>query len=79
MWHTHPNMVPHQSTTDMGGMAKLVAGAGQNQRRALMLIYGRKAGQPKAGLYIYESGSRGQAEEVISVGGTEISLETVVV
>jgi hypothetical protein len=54
LWHTHPDLPPQQSTEDILGMAGLVAGIGQNRRRALMLIFGRIAGKASTGIYVYE-------------------------
>jgi hypothetical protein len=79
MWHTHPEMPAAQSATDIAGMATLVAGVGQNQRRALMLIYGRAAAQPMADFFAYDSQARGKALELISVGIGHVLLETAVV
>ena len=78
-WHTHPDMESVQSGTDIRGMAELVAKMGQNQKRALMLIFGRTAGQPTAGIYVYESHSVTQSSDFISVGQAQIALESAVV
>lgn len=75
MWHTHPGMEPAQSLTDVGGMAGLVAGVGQNQRRALMLIYGQTGAGPAAGVFVYESQGAAGAGELVSVGGGQLPLE----
>jgi hypothetical protein len=78
LWHTHPGMAPKQSLEDIRGMADLVSGVGQNQRRALMLIFGRYRGQAEAGVYMYESQETGQ-EELVSVGTAMIKLNQRVV
>lgn len=65
-WHTHPQMIAEQSITDLKGMSALVATMGQNQRRALMLIFGRSRTRPTAGIYIYESGKVSGESEVVS-------------
>lgn len=79
MWHTHPGMAPQQSTEDVAGMAGLVAGLGQNQRRALMLIFGRRRGRPEAGIYVYESLDATQRGEQVAVAGTLLRLDEPVV
>lgn len=79
MWHTHPDMQPGQSVTDVAGMAMLVASAGQNQRRSIMVIYGRTAAEPAAGYYVYESEGQQAVGEMISVGMTHVRLENPVV
>lgn len=78
-WHTHPDMPSHQSSTDLHGMSLLVSTVGQNQKRALMLIYGRAKDQPTAGIYIYESNSLGEKWEGLRVESTQISMERAVV
>jgi len=78
-WHTHPDMPSQQSPTDIRGMAELVSGIGQNQKQALMLIFGRTGAKPTAGAYVYESHSLANASELISVGQTQIQLEAPVV
>jgi len=78
-WHTHPGMPSQQSPIDMLGMATLVANIGLNQKRAVMLIFGRTCGVSKAGIYIYESQSLTQETEFISIGTEQIELETPVV
>jgi hypothetical protein len=78
-WHTHPDMPSGQSRQDIGGMARLVARIGQNQRRALMLIFGRTGEQPTAALYAYESLSVTQATEFISAGLAQFPLDARVV
>jgi hypothetical protein len=79
MWHTHPGMAPQQSTEDVAGMAGLVAGLGQNQRRALMLIFGRRRGQAEAGVYVYESMDATQRGEQVAIAGTLLRLNERVV
>lgn len=79
MWHTHPDMRPVQSHTDIAGMATLVAGAGQNQRRALMLIFGRDRGAQTAGLYVYESHDHADKIEAITAEAGMLKLSASVV
>ncbi len=79
MWHTHPDVPPVQSGEDMLGMTTLVARAGQNRRRALMLIFGRTAGMGTAGVFIYEGLSTTGAAETIVVGVTQLTLAEPVV
>lgn len=79
MWHTHPGMAPQQSTEDIAGMAELVAGLGQNQRRALMLIFGQRRGQAEVGIYVYESMDASQRGERLAVTGTLLHLDEHVV
>jgi hypothetical protein len=78
-WHTHPDMPADQSGVDLTGMTALVAGIGQNRRRAMMLIYGRTGGCPAAGIYVYESISVDRPNELISVGITQIQLDAPIV
>lgn len=78
-WHTHPDMPSEQSGIDVGGMAKLVSIIGQNQRRAMMLIFGRTRGRPTVGIYIYESNSLDRSIELISVGTAQVQLDSAVV
>jgi hypothetical protein len=77
-WHTHPDMPSKQSFMDIGGMAELVSRIGQNQKRAIMLIFGRRRRRSTAGIYIYESQSL-QGLEWITIGEGQIGLETAVV
>ncbi len=79
MWHTHPEVPPMQSGEDIVGMATLVARAGQNRRRALMLIFGRTAGAGTAGVYVYEGLSATHGEQSITVGVTQLALAEPVV
>lgn len=79
LWHTHPDMLPKQSGTDIIGMSTLVAGTFENHRRALMMIFGRRDGQPMAGFYIYESDDVTGAREQISATSNHIPLKTPVV
>jgi hypothetical protein len=74
-WHTHPGLPSRQSQEDILGMTGLITVAGNNNRRALMLIFGRTAGRPTAGVYIYESAAITQGTEFISVGEAQIVLE----
>lgn len=79
MWHTHPDVPPMQSGEDIAGMTDLVARAGRNRRRALMLIFGRMAGASTAGVYVYEGMSANRETETISIGVTQIVLSEPVV
>jgi ubiquitin-protein ligase len=78
-WHTHPDLPSDQSQIDIFGMSTLVASVGQNQKRALMLIFGRTARKPSAGVYIYESQSSSKQGELISVGVGQSILKSPVV
>ena len=79
-WHTHPDMEPEQSGVDIFGMSNVVAGRGENQRRALMLIFGRSARRSVAGLYLYESDALlANRDELISVRAKHIALRAAVV
>lgn len=60
-------------------MAGMVAGAGQNQRRALMLIFGREKGRAAAGVYVYESQGAGPVGELVTVESGAMELATKVV
>ena len=51
-WHTHPNMASGQSMNDIFEMTELVAHFGQNQKRSVMMIFGRTAKKPTVGIYI---------------------------
>jgi len=77
-WHTHPKMDTTQSTVDMGGMATLVSKVGDNQRRALMLIFGEVEGGSRAGFYVYESLDAGEIHEFMSVGEEHVNLDVAV-
>jgi hypothetical protein len=79
LWHTHPDLLPKQSGEDIDGMARLVARAGQNRRRALMLIFGRRVGAGAAGVYVYEGLSATREVERITVGVTQLALAEPVV
>jgi integrative and conjugative element protein (TIGR02256 family) len=78
-WHTHPEMSAHQSLTDVSAMAGVVSRFRDNQRRALMLIFGRTAGQPIAGLYAYESQSLAGTHDFVTVGVAQFQLKNGVV
>lgn len=78
-WHTHPDMPSKQSVTDTTGMAKLVATVGENQRRAIMFIFGRTRSRPSLGIYVYESDSRDESTELVSVGEAQINIERLVI
>lgn len=78
-WHTHPEMASQQSGTDIHGMATLVSELGANQKRALMLIYGRKGSQGTAGLYVYESHGADEHGDLVEVGTTQAALAAPVV
>jgi hypothetical protein len=55
-------------------MAHLVASVGQNRRRALMLIFGRTAGQSSVGIYVYEAKLATRAVELVQIGNAQIVL-----
>ena len=74
-WHTHPNLPSHQSTMDMQNMTELVSRIGQNQKRSVMVIFGRINDMATAGIYVYESQSLVTTNESISVGTSQIILE----
>ena len=78
-WHTHPDIPSHQSGIDIGTMATLVSCVGQNQKRSIMLIFGRTRGVATAGIYIYESESLIGNGDVVSVGMSQVNLEMPVV
>lgn len=78
-WHTHPNTASKQSLTDLFGMSTLVAQFGQNQKRALMIIFGRNIENPSAGIYIYENIEIGLASEEIQISEAQITMEDFVV
>jgi hypothetical protein len=78
-WHTHPGVPSRQSSEDFLGMTGLIAAVGNNSRRALMLIFGRTAGDPTAGLYVYESSTFEHGAELISVGEAQITLDSAIV
>ena len=71
-WHTHPDMPSQQSVIDVEGMTGLVSAIGENQRRALMLIFGRSEGRPSAGVYVYESQTVKDGTEFVVVGVTQV-------
>lgn len=80
MWHTHPHMESNQSGVDLGGMAALVSRIGHNQRRALMLIFGRTAAGSTASFYVYESEGAAQAAvDLVTVASGGHPLESPVV
>jgi hypothetical protein len=80
LWHTHPNMDSGQSGVDIVQMTVLVSHLGQNQRRALMLIFGRTTTSATASFYVYESqGVTGDAADLIDLGGGQITLDKPVV
>jgi hypothetical protein len=75
-WHTHPaGLASNQSPTDVVGMTLLISKIGQNQRRAIMLIFGQRAGLPAAGIYVYEFHSSVGSTELLLVGEAQISLK----
>lgn len=78
-WHTHPDMSSRQSTIDLTSMAQLVSGTGYNQKRVMMLIFGRTRGQSSAGIYIYESQSLSHEKELVSIGEAQVALGVAVV
>jgi len=57
-------------------MTTLVSAVGENQKRSVMLIFGRSSGAGAAGVYVYESLSTGATQELVSVGLSHIALET---
>jgi hypothetical protein len=75
-WHTHPDLSPYQSGIDIAAMTTLVSTIGENQKRSIMLIFGRTTSGGGAGVYVYESVSAGATQELISVGVAQIPLET---
>lgn len=60
-------------------MSSLVARFGQNRRRAVMLIFGRIAGQASVGAYVYEAQLATEGRELLQIGGAFLSLERPVV
>ena len=78
-WHTHPDMLPRQSIIDFANMSILVSRFGQNQKRALMLIFGRKRKNGVTGIYVYENKTMQGSRDIVSVDATEIQLEDLVV
>ena len=78
-WHTHPELPPDQSGTDMTNMAALVSSIGQNQKRSMMIIFGRTGSGPTAGVYVYESKSLVNNTDFISVGMSQFTLRNPVV
>jgi hypothetical protein len=78
-WHTHPDLPSQQSGIDIGNMANLVSSVGQNQKRSIMLIFGRTHGMATAGIYVYESESLLSNGDVVSVGMSQLNLEKPVV
>jgi hypothetical protein len=74
LWHTHPEVPPMQSAEDIHGMTTLVARAGQNRRRALMLIFGRTAGIASAGIFVYEGQAVTGSREMVRVGLAQLAL-----
>jgi len=76
-WHTHPNMLAHQSIIDICGMSELVTR--ENQRRVLMLIFGRAGGRSAAGIYIYESEGKTKEAEFVSFKPKHLILPMAVV
>lgn len=75
LWHTHPAMNPDQSNVDILGMSGLVAGIGQNQRRALMAIFGDRDGRDELGVYIYESAVALSIGEKIDINEAHLPLQ----
>jgi hypothetical protein len=64
LWHTHPGSAARQSGEDLLGMAGVVAGIGQNRRRAAMLIFGEAQSAAQVGVHLYESMRTGAVEEI---------------
>lgn len=79
LWHTHPGMAPSQSGEDILGMTGVVAGTGQNRRRALMLIFGRQGQRAEMGVYLYESSAADVGAELIQSSGGVVHLAEPVV
>lgn len=79
LWHTHPDMLPRQSGEDMRGMTGMVTHIGQNQRRALMLIFGRQGDRPAAGFYVYESSILIRGVELVRNAESVLLLDQAVV
>lgn len=78
-WHTHPDMASHQSGTDIHGMATLVSAFGENQKRALMLIYGRTGLQATVSVYVYESRGLTADADYVEVGAAQAAIEAPIV
>ena len=78
-WHTHPDMPSGQSGTDIASMATLVSSVSGNQRRSAMLIFGRTAGRPTAGIYIYESRGMTKCSDIVTAGSSQFELLIAVV
>jgi len=74
-WHTHPNIPSYQSGLDMGNMTDLVSYFGQNQKHALMLIFGQTTRVSTAGIYLYESHSISSSSNLISIGAAQFAPE----
>jgi hypothetical protein len=55
-------------------MINLVSTVGQNQKKSLMLILGSAFGEPTAGVYVYESKSFMNNNELISVGTAQFAV-----
>ncbi len=77
-WHTHPDTPSRQSITDRGSMANLVSRFGSNQRKALMMIYGRSNQQNTVGLYLYQSQTIDEID-LVSIGVSQFELQEPVV
>jgi len=78
-WHTHPDMPSQQSFKDLGEMAILVSRIGWNQKRCLMLIFGRTQNVPTAGIFVFESQSIEEKADFVSVGSGQFTLARPVV
>lgn len=78
-WHTHPNMASDQSMNDIFEMTELVAHFGQNQKRSVMMIFGRTAKKPTVGIYIYENVIQARTSEHIAVTEAQVVMEEFVV
>ncbi len=78
-WHTHPNMASKQSFKDLAGMSTLVAQFGHNKKRSIMIIFGRNADKPTAGIYIFENIGQEFEIEQIQISEAQIVLEDFVV
>lgn len=54
MWHTHPNSAPVPSSTDLRGMAKIVAEGPVNPSRSLLTIVGTPYDDPLLGTFVFD-------------------------
>ena len=54
MWHTHPVSAPVPSTTDLGGMRKILSEGAVNPSRSLLSILGTPHTRPLLGTYVFD-------------------------